>query len=40
MINKFVCFRVRATTEFYQEVRIVGDIPELGNWDPNKGLVL
>lgn len=31
-----VIFHVNATTNWGQNIHIVGSIPELGNWDPNK----
>lgn len=40
MINKFFCIRVRAHTEMGQHIKVVGNIPELGNWDPNHALLL
>jgi hypothetical protein len=33
-----VYFEVRYNTEFGQNVLLVGESPELGNWDPRKGM--
>lgn len=35
-----ILFNVTAKTNYLQDVRLVGNIPELGNWDPEKGLKL
>ncbi|CAD8133524.1 unnamed protein product [Paramecium pentaurelia] len=35
-----VLFRVKCSTEFSQMVRIVGNTPQLGNWNPQQGFKL
>lgn len=39
-MSAILLFRVKCHTEFTQSVIIVGNRPELGNWDPKKGLKL
>ena len=33
-------FRVSADTEIGQRIKIVGEGPQLGNWDPDQGIEL
>ena len=35
-----IIFKIVVHTQFNESVRVVGDIPELGCWDPNKGFEL
>lgn len=35
-----ITFHMRFQTVGSESVRIIGNLPELGNWDPMKGLVL
>ena len=33
-------FHMRVQTNSAESVRIIGNLPDLGNWDPAKGLIL
>lgn len=35
-----ILFQMKFVTEPTESVRIIGNLPEMGNWDPAKGLVL
>lgn len=33
-------FKIRAYTEFNQSIKLIGSIPELGQWNPSQALSL
>lgn len=35
-----VLFKIKANTTLGQHIRIIGDHPQLGSWNPERGLVL
>ncbi|CAD8073921.1 unnamed protein product [Paramecium sonneborni] len=39
-MNTQIFFRISCKTEFNQHVKVVGNIPQLGNWNPQNGLQL
>ncbi|CAD8171653.1 unnamed protein product [Paramecium pentaurelia] len=39
-MNTQVFFRIYCKTQFSQHVKVVGNEPQLGNWNPSKGLQL
>ncbi|CAD8168735.1 unnamed protein product [Paramecium octaurelia] len=39
-MNTQVFFRIYCKTQFYQRVKVVGNKPQLGNWNPTYGLQL
>lgn len=40
LMTTILYFSVRAHTQFYQQIKVCGNIPELGNWNPKKALPL
>jgi len=40
MENCNVLFKFKANTSLGQHLRVIGDHPQLGSWNPEKGLIL